>query len=280
MSSRRAALEANAARFAADRQRLEGQRAQQARILTEGKDAGERAKAAEAQLQDAEAQAGLSAYAQALRPGEPCPLCGQPVDAAHLPVHPSAAEVERLRQAVSAAVTLRDDLRAQYKETTAELGVLDKDLQRREAELSDTAEQLTQDEADNRAAAERIAGNPAEQVARLLAGLAEQVRSFGAQPGAERQKAQAHIGELRRAVSDTAQALSAAASAAAAAQATLGSAQASAAARRAEAAEDRRTERSARRFKSRRVREFLAACSPAERAKYAAALGQKNQAAR
>lgn len=52
------------------------------------------------------------------------------------------------------------------------------------------------------------------------------------------------------------------------------------AARRAEAAEDRRTERSARRFKSRRVREFLAACSPAERAKYAAALGQKNQAAR
>ena len=237
LSSRRAAFEANRERFAADRERLNSQQAQQARILAEGKTAGERAKAAEAELRAAESRAGLAAYAQALHVGEPCPLCGQPVDAAHLPDHPSVAEVEGLRQALSAATTLRDDLRGQYREITAELGVLEKDLARREADLNDTAEQLKQDEQDNRAAAERIAGDPADQVARLLAGLAEQVRSFGPGPAAERQKAQARIAEIRRTLSAAAQALAAANSAAAAAQATLSSAQASAAARRSEAQE-------------------------------------------
>lgn len=42
-------------------------------------------------------------------------------------------------------------------------------------------------------------------------------------------------------------------------------------ARRAEAQQERRDARRLRRFKSRRVRAFLAACSPEERAKYAAA---------
>ncbi|MDO4263299.1 MAG: SMC family ATPase, partial [Deinococcus sp.] len=237
LSSRRAAFEANRERFAGDQQRFQQQQDRQARILAEGKEAGERAKQAEAELRTAESRAGLAAYAEGLRGGEPCPLCGQPVDAAHLPDHPSVAEVERLRQALNAAVTLRDDLRGQYREITAELGVLHKDLARREAELSDTTAQLQQDEQDNRAAAERIPGNPAEQVARLLAGLADQVRSFGPSPAAERQKAQARISEIRRNLTAAAQANAEASSAAAAAQATLRSAEANAKGRRAEAQE-------------------------------------------
>ncbi|WP_261664224.1 AAA family ATPase [Deinococcus sp. Marseille-Q6407] len=237
LSSRRAAHQANQERFAADRERQALRQAQQTRILAEGKAAGERAKDAESELRAAESRAGLAAFAQDLRGGEPCPLCGQPVDASHLPAHPSTAEVEQLRQALSAATALRDDLRAQYKETTAELGVLDKDLARREAELRDTQAQLDQDEADNRAALERIAGDPAEQVARLLAGLAEQVRSFGPNPAAERQKAQARIGEIRRNLTAAAQALAEASSAAAAAQATLSSVRTNAESRRREADE-------------------------------------------
>lgn len=237
LASRRAALEASQARLKADEQ-LHAQRTeQQARILKEGKAAGEQVEAAQAAWAEAQATAGLAAYAQQLREGEPCPLCGQPVDAAHIPVHPDTAEVERRRLALEAATNLRDDLRGQYKELTAELGVLQKDLTKRSAEVQDTQSQLDQDETDNRAAAERIAGDPAERVARLLAGLAAQVRSFGPNPAAERKKALAQVAETRRQLTASAEALAAAQSAAAAAQATLTSAQTAAESRRAEAQE-------------------------------------------
>lgn len=52
------------------------------------------------------------------------------------------------------------------------------------------------------------------------------------------------------------------------------------AARRAEAQDDRRTARATRRFKNRRVAEFLKASSPEERARYAAAGATKGQGTR
>ncbi|UFA50651.1 AAA family ATPase [Deinococcus radiophilus] len=237
LSSRRAALDASTERLRADRELLATRKAQQARIMQDGKDAATRLERAAADHQAAQARAGLAAYAQDLQDGQPCPLCGQSVDAAHLPSHPDTAEVQRLRLALDAAGRLRDDLRGQYREITAELGVLQKDLERREAEVSDTREQLAQDEADNKVAAERISGDPADLVSRLLASLAAQVRSFGPNPVAERQKAVAQISDIRRRLSAAVQAVATASSGHAAAAATLSAAQAGAEARRAEAQE-------------------------------------------
>lgn len=237
LSSRRAALEASQARLQAD-EGLQAQREQQKeRLLQEGKDAAARLEAAQQAYAAAQAAAGLAAYAGALQEGEPCPLCGQPVDAAHLPVHPSAAEVERLRLEVEAATGLRDDLRGQYREAAAELGVLQKDLAKRRSEVADTAAQLSQDEQDNRAAAERLPADAANTAARLLAGLAEQLRSFGPSPAAERQRVQRQMAALRRAVQEAGQRLGQAQSEAAGAAATHRAAQAAAGARRAEAEE-------------------------------------------
>lgn len=237
LASRRAALEASEARLAADEALQVQRQAQLERIKAEGTEAAKRVQQAQETWAAAQAKAGLAAYAQTLREGEACPLCGQPVDAGHIPAHPSAAEVERLHIALQAATTLRDDLRVQYKELAADLGVQQKDLIKRRAEVSDTQAQLTQDETDHRTAAERIAGDPAAQVARLLAGLAAQVRSFGPNPAAERKKALAQVAEIRRQLTASAEALATVRSAQAAAQATLHSAQTVAASRQAEAAE-------------------------------------------
>ncbi|GHF96285.1 nuclease SbcCD subunit C [Deinococcus piscis] len=216
---------------------LERRTAELERSKEEGLERADTLKSAKARLEQLRTEAGLAAYHAALKEGEPCPLCGSTVHALPpSPEHLSRQLDEQARQVQA----LENDLverRGEFAALKEEIKSLTAQTEKRRSDLTDWEAQLKQREQDNRAATERIAGNPAEQVARLLAGLAEQVRSFGPHPAAERQKAQAHITDIRRSLTATTQALAEASSAAAAAQATLRSAEANAAARRAEAQE-------------------------------------------
>jgi len=126
---------------------------QMAELAERGAKLAEELEAAEARLKDAELRAGLAAYHEHLRPGEPCPLCGQvvrvppPRPAGPDALEPLRARVEELKARVEA---LRDEYRALRSEKRAkemhaeklarELSELEKALDEREAGLPSASE--------------------------------------------------------------------------------------------------------------------------------------------
>ena len=124
-----------------------------AELADQGTRLGEELKAAEAELKEAELRAGLAAYHAYLRPGEPCPLCGQVVP--EPPPKPEGPDAlgplrERVEELKARVEALRNEYRAlrserQAKEMHAEklareLSELEKALGEREAGLPPASE--------------------------------------------------------------------------------------------------------------------------------------------
>ncbi len=164
-----------------------------AELVERGAKLGEELKAAEARLKDAELKAGLAAYHEHLRPGEPCPLCGQVVQVPPpRPEGPGAlgplrARVEELKARVEA---LRDEYRALRSEKRA-----------KEMHAEKLARELSELE---KALGERKAGLPSafEVEARLAAMARGLVRELGEEdPEARLSRIRAEQADLKAAVS-------------------------------------------------------------------------------
>lgn len=197
---------------------------EQGRVQEEGKAARTAHQQAEDTLKQARATAGILAHRVHLHVGEPCPLCLQTVQA--LPPE-GGVDLKVLEAAEAAAKAELDGRKIRYKEITVELDHLRKTTQERAATLNDTEAQLIQDEQDMKLAEGRIAGDPAGEMQRLLAGLAARVREAGSDPAGARRKYLSDIQAIRKRLQDALTTLSRAQSEQAAAQATLHSAQSS-----------------------------------------------------
>ena len=192
-----AALEAELERLGAEREA----------VTAEGRRARDALKEAEEALKEAELRAGLLAYHRHLRPGEPCPLCGQVVDRPP-PAPPGPETLEPLRRRVEGLAARVEDLRTHYRELDAdlkakegqakrlkeELGALEAELKERRAALPDRDRVEARLEGMKRAlAAELGGGDPSER----LRALEEEKRRLKAALS-ERQRLEGEVGRLER----------------------------------------------------------------------------------
>ncbi len=161
-------------------------------LVAEGKRVAGELEAAEARLKSAEVRAGLAAYHQHLRPGEPCPLCGQEVRS--LPPRPEGpGALDPLRSRVEELRARVEELRARYRELDGALGAKREREKQLAGELADLEEELAR---RRRALPER-----AEVVARLEAmkrGLAAELA--GEDPATRLERVQKEEAELRSAL--------------------------------------------------------------------------------
>ncbi|MFC6591223.1 AAA family ATPase [Deinococcus lacus] len=237
IDAQQASLEAERARQEKERGEYADRSAELERLKREGLEAKTQADQAHAELERVQTQAGLESYHAALHVGEPCPLCGQTVKTLPPPPTEASATVARLQAEVRALDNALVERRGRYAEVQERVKALKAALAEREQTLTDWAAQLEQRGRDAREQERSIAGDPHDDAARLLAGLAAQVRAFGPDPSGERTRLQARVKDLRAAVTRQAAAAAQAASAAAAAQATWEASHAAAQARSAEAQE-------------------------------------------
>ena len=182
-------------RLEAEREQLakevEALLAEQKRVEAEGKRVSNELSSAEEALKAAEVRAGLAAYHEHLRPGEPCPLCGRVVEA--VPPKPEVGELEPLRRRVAELTERLEALRERYKELRAEAEAkkreaerLGKELEKRAREIEDARARLPERaevearlEAMKRGlAAELGGGDPAERIRALKAEEAELKRAL------------------------------------------------------------------------------------------------------
>lgn len=217
LESEKVALRAAQERFALEEKTQQAEESELERLGKEGKDLGEAHRAALAALEEARQAAGLASYRSHLHLGEPCPLCLQTVR--HPPDAPQA-DLSALEREATTLLARLEDRRTRYSDLRSQLKARQKWLSEKRTENSDWEGQLAQREADSRAAESRISGDPAATAARLLAGLAAQVRAFGPDPVASRRRVQADIQQLREQVTQAQAGSAQAASALAAAQAT------------------------------------------------------------
>ncbi|WP_102128054.1 AAA family ATPase [Deinococcus planocerae] len=232
LETEKAGLTAQKARLAADEQLQADQTLEWGRVEREGRNVKADLDAANAELEAARREAGLSAYRAHLHLGEPCPLCEGTVRT--LPAAP-AVNLEALEGRVKALDRTLTERRTRYLELKAELAARKKTIEAKRAEVADWEEALKQREADLRQLEVNISGDPHDLALRLLAGLARRVRAAGADPARERQRLLTEVKTIRTRLSETQSALARAQSAHAAAQATLTSARSAADARAREA---------------------------------------------
>ncbi|MDW8091279.1 MAG: SMC family ATPase [Meiothermus sp.] len=90
---------------------------------------------AEARLAAEQMRQGLAQYHPHLRPGEPCPLCGQTVD--RPPPKPEGEEVKRLKEEVDALKEELERLREDYARRQGQLKALEEDLPRLQRQLEE-----------------------------------------------------------------------------------------------------------------------------------------------
>ncbi|WP_288480980.1 SMC family ATPase [uncultured Deinococcus sp.] len=199
VEAQKAALEADRARQGAELGQLKALEGEQERVKREGQSAKTDTERAEAELHAAQIDAGVAAYRTHLHVGEPCPLCAQTVRT--LPDTPPA-DLSRLEQQAAALKATLEGRRLRYKEIGLELTSLRRSTEARTATLADWDAQLRQREADLRELETHITGDPQQEAARLLAGLAAQVRAAGPDPARARQAAQAEVQAIRRGVQE------------------------------------------------------------------------------
>ncbi|AZI42948.1 SMC family ATPase [Deinococcus psychrotolerans] len=232
LEAEKAGLSAGRARYALDEQLQRQEKSEMEQIEQDGRLLKADFERAEAALEVAVKQAGLSAHRAHLHLGQPCPLCEQEVRT--LPSGP-IADVEELRATKEAVQQRLDERRDRFKNLRASSTVRLGQLEEKARELSDWEAALHDRESDLRTGAAKYSGEEPEQAKRLLAGLAARVQLAGRDPAGERQKVLNEVSSLKAAL-DSARAAQAKAGAShAAAAATLQGAQAALAERRAEA---------------------------------------------
>jgi len=150
-------------------------------LVAEGKRFAGELEAAEAALASAEVRVGLAAYHRHLKPGEPCPLCGQLVRSR--PPRPEGpGDLDPLRARVKELRARVEELRARYRELEGaigakrerekqlarELGDLEEELVRRRRALPERSEVVARLEAMKRGLAAELAGeDPAARLKRV-----------------------------------------------------------------------------------------------------------------
>ena len=165
-----------------------------AQVKREGLELKARREGADAALSGAAARAGVQAHRHLLHLGEACPLCEQTVRA--LPTE-QPSELEELQRQVQTLATTLETLRERGNELIVNTRARAKTLAGRAEQLKADEDFLATRELDLRAAEASIAGDPADTVARYLAGLAARVRQGGRDPAGELRRTQESMGQLR-----------------------------------------------------------------------------------
>ncbi|GGS17091.1 AAA family ATPase [Deinococcus knuensis] len=234
ISAERTSLRAAQDRFAAEERAQEQGQAEMTRVQREGTRAKTDLEAAQKALEAARIDAGLASYRAHLHVGDDCPLCGQTVRT--LPAAP-AADLSTFEAQVAALGATLEDRRTRFTDLRSAQKVRQAWLDEKRGEYRNWDEQLTQREADLRAAEALVVGDPQTDAARLLAGLAARVRAAGPDPARARRAALADIQALRAATQAALGAVARAQGDAAATAATLRGVQGTADRRQQEAAE-------------------------------------------
>ncbi|WP_027876232.1 SbcC/MukB-like Walker B domain-containing protein [Meiothermus cerbereus] len=152
-----------------------------AALADTGKQHKARLEEAKQALEREKLQQGLGLYHAHLKQGEPCPLCGHPVE--NLPPPKPQADLQALEAQVEHLETTLGELRAQYAATQQRLKDLEERLPRLQEQLDKLraeAEEARKAHAELEAQAQAL-GSPEqvrEERTRRLAALAEEVRTI------------------------------------------------------------------------------------------------------
>lgn len=231
LESEKTALKAAGQRFGTEEAQQAQEQAELERVQREGTLLKTELETAQKALEAARLEAGLASHRAHLHVGDECPLCLQTVR--HLP-HAPVTDLAHLQDRASSVAAALEERRARFQDLRAGLKTRQKWLEEKKIEQVDWEAQLKQREQDLRQLESHIAGDPANDVLRLLAGLAARVRQAGTDPAGQRRAVLAQVQDLRKAVQEAQTTLNRAGGEAAAASATLSAVQANAAQREAE----------------------------------------------
>ena len=188
------------------------------RFKQEGIETRRRRDEADTHLREVQERAGVQGFRHLLHVGEPCPLCEQAV--ATLPAE-QPSELDALRGALERLNATLEVLRDRCNELIVNTRARAKNLAGRAEKFREDEEFLSAREADLRASEAGLPGDPADTVARYLAGLAARVRQGGRDPASELRRVQDSIRRIRQAVEQARSAHASAQATAAVAQSNL-----------------------------------------------------------
>lgn len=171
-----------------------------AKVTALGKEVGAACEAAGAALDEARRKAGALALRGHLHVGAPCPLCEQTVRS--LPSS-SAPDLASLEEDAKRLTDERQALREKFAETRARLSAEKDSLTRDRSDFERRREDVARRRADVEAARASLDANAKDEVTRLLAGLAAQLRDLGEDPTRAARTVKADI-EGRRTRAETA----------------------------------------------------------------------------
>lgn len=232
LEAEKAGLSAGRARYALDEQLQRQEKAEMEQLTQDGRVLKADFEEAEAALDAAVKQAGLSVHRAHLHLGQPCPLCEQKVRT--LPSGP-VADVDVLKAAADALNQRLEERRDRFKNLKASSRVRAGQLEEKALELGDWEAALRDRGSELRTGEARYSGEEPERARRLLAGLAQRVQLAGRDPAGDRQRVLNEIGSLKAALESAKAARARAGASQAAAAATLQAAQATLSERRTEA---------------------------------------------
>ncbi|WP_457629931.1 AAA family ATPase [Oceanithermus sp.] len=194
-------LEERAGRLEEDLRRNEKRERELEREMAElerrGKEEAARVEELERRLEEERRRAELAAYRHLLRPGEPCPLCLQPVEkppqAKESPLAALEAELRRKREGL-------ERLRDSYKEKKAELKSLKDERKRLEKQLAELREDIERIRGKEPGFDPEEAGRVAARLAALRRGLAADIagKTGGREPGEYARELRRELEELER----------------------------------------------------------------------------------
>ncbi|RMH58300.1 MAG: SMC family ATPase [Deinococcus-Thermus bacterium] len=147
-------------------------------LKQQGQEKREAHQKAEAWLEAERVRQGLAQYHPHLRPGEPCPLCGQTVD--RLPPRPEGGELERLEREVKSLKDELDRLRERYATQRGHLKGLEEALPNLQKQLEEAQGSRASAEDELRSLEARLWGLASleavqEEQQQRLASLAEEL---------------------------------------------------------------------------------------------------------
>ncbi|PYE52924.1 AAA family ATPase [Deinococcus yavapaiensis] len=149
------------------------------KVTALGKEIGAACEVAVAALEDARRRAGALSLRGHLHVGEPCPLCEQTVKV--LPSS-SASDVTALEVEAKRLTEERQSLREKFAETRARLTAEKDSLTRDRSDFERRREDVAKRRGTVEAARTILDANAKDEVTRLLAGLAAQLRDLGEDP--------------------------------------------------------------------------------------------------
>ncbi|HEU4743155.1 MAG TPA: SMC family ATPase [Meiothermus sp.] len=202
--------------LAQDQTRLHRRRAERAgleqeleRLKAEGQEAAKVYETAKAGLEQAQQKVGVLAHRHLLHAGEPCPLCEQPVSV--LPSEAPLPDLERLRLEVSHTDQRLQELRSAYQEKRGSLKALTESLPEEEKRLAARQQERDKLAGEVQQIRAGLSGSPdsvSDERARMLAGLAAELRAATGGEAVSRFKAvlQKKVSDLEAAQSRLAEA--------------------------------------------------------------------------